>query len=275
MSLSFHNTFPLERDNLAKLLTLVEESPSITNIQIAEATGIGIGTNPRKGKVQPTVDYATYSGLLHVSSVERKRRLNLTPIGKLILHNDPWLRKPVTQWVLHYHLSKQDSEAEAWAFFVHEYLPYHAEFERGDLEASLMEKFGHKIKLKILSPGVLLNSYLEGGSLGAIRLVRERMKRKYTRTQPYIPNVYTVAYVLAEVWGAKHAERSMIDPDVLSEPGHLGSTMSLSPIEVRSWLKQMNAVGVITQMQEAPPYQVVRRWSDILELLQKSYDEED
>jgi hypothetical protein len=274
MTLSFHNTFPLERDNLAKLLAVVSENPTVTNVQIAEATGIGIGLNPRKGKVQPTVDYAMYSGLLRVLSPGRERRLELTPVGEIVRCNDSWFRKPVTQWVLHYHLSKVGSEAEAWTYFAHEFLPRHAEFTRADLETNLTEKFGHKIKLKILNPGVLLNCYLEGGGLERIRLVREQVKRRFVRTQSYIPNAYTVAYMLAEIWEAQHPERSMINPAALLELGHLATTMNLSEAEVASWLNELSALGVVKQMREASPYQVARQWRDKLELLQKSYNEE-
>lgn len=274
MSLSFHNTFPLERDNLAKLLALVSAKPSVSNVQIAEATGIGIGTNPRKGKVQPTVDYAIHSGLLHASSVDRERQLEITPVGQVVLHNDPWLKKPVTQWALHYHLSKSGGEAEAWSFFTHEFLPQHVEFIRADLEDALKQKFGHKIQLKILNPGVLLNCYLDGGGLERIRLVREQAKRQFLRARSYIPNAYTVAYVLAEVWEAQHPERSMVDPAALLEPGHFATTMNLSEPEIMSWLDELNAIGLVKQMREAPPYQVARQWRDKLELLQQSYDEE-
>ena len=275
MTLSFHNTFPLERDNLAKLLAVVSENPMVSNFQIAETTGIGIGTNPRKGKVQPTVDYATYSGMLSVLNVGRERRLEITPVGEIVRRNDSWFRKPATQWALHYQLSKLDGEAEAWTFFTHEFLPRHAEFTRTNLETALDEKFGHKIQLKILNPGVLLNCYLEGGGLERIRLVREQVRRQFVRTQSYVPNAYTVAYILAEIWEAQHPERSMINPAALLEPGHLATTMNFSEAEITSWLNELSALGVIKQMREAPPYQIARQWCDKLELLQKSYDEED
>src|SRR5438034_7159637 len=43
MSLSFHKTFPLECDNIAKLLRAVAPNPLASNADIAEFTGIGIG----------------------------------------------------------------------------------------------------------------------------------------------------------------------------------------------------------------------------------------
>src|SRR5947209_15607 len=137
MSLTFHESFQLERENVAKVLSLFNNEPSATNVQVAEASGIGIGTDARKGKVQPTIEYAKHCGLLIETIENHTRRLNLTEVGKIVLQHDAWLRKPATQWVMHYQLSKQGSEAEAWTFLVHEFLPSNVEFERATLEEAL------------------------------------------------------------------------------------------------------------------------------------------
>lgn len=274
MSLSFHESFQLERENVAKLLPLVSKDVFVTNARVAEASGIGIGMDARKGKVQPTIEYAKHSGLIGDTVEDKARRLSLTEVGDVVLQNDAWLRKPTTQWAMHYHMSKTDSEAEAWTFLVHEFLPSNVEFERRTLEEALLAKFGHRAKLRSINPGVLLNCYLDGGGLERIRLIREQATRKFMRTQTYIPNAYTVAYVLAELWEANHSEHSMIGEDTLLESGHLATTMSLGRKEIEELLPQMSAHGVITQMRDAPPYQVARRWQDKLDLLQKSYAEE-
>lgn len=274
MSLTFHQTFSLDCENLAKLLSMVGKHPLVTNKEIADATGIGIGKDERKGKVQPMIDYATYGGLVVATNESEYRRLEYTNIGKIVLQNDEWLKKPSTQWVLHYYLSREGSEAEAWTFFINKFLPRYVEFNRSDLENELDQQFGNRAKVKSINPGVLLNTYLDGNGLGRIRLIREQPKRSYMRTQPYIPNAYTVAYILAEIWEAKHPHRSMVDPIFLFESGHLATMMLLRESDVQSWLDVLTSLGVIEQMREAPPYQVVRRWYDKLDLLQKSYEED-
>lgn len=273
MTLTFHQTFTLECENLSKLLALVAENPSATNIEIAETTGIGIGKNERKGKVQPTIDYATYGGLLKPRTGGDGKRLELSEVGKLILAKDKWLKRPVTQWVIHYNLSRPAGEAEAWAFFVHEFLPSRVEFRRSDLEAALESKFP-SVKVKSINPGVLLNTYTDSNALGRIRLIREAANRSYSRGHSYVPNAYTASYLLAEIWQVRHADRIMVDPSVLSEAGHLGTVMSLDEQEIRYILDEMTGLGIINQMREAPPHQVVRRWGDKFELLNKAYDEE-
>src|SRR5262245_41156999 len=144
MSLTFHETFPLECENIAKLLTVVAEKPSVSNVEISELTGLGIGKNPRKGLVQPTIEYADCVGLITVEQGDR--RINLTNVGSVIFEHDRQMKKPVTQWVLHYHLSRVGSKAEAWAHFVQEFLPQRQKFEREEFEKSIEETFGTRAK---------------------------------------------------------------------------------------------------------------------------------
>lgn len=274
MSLTFHESFQLERENVAKVLALFTNNPSATNAQVAEVTGIGIGADVRKGKVQPTIEYAKYCGLLNEMVERNTRRLSPTEIGQIIHQQDTWLRKPTTQWAMHYHISKQGSEAEAWEFLVHEFLPLNVEFDRPALEEALLKKFGHRAKLRSINPGALLNCYLDGGGLERIRLVREQAKRKYMRIKTYVPGPYIGAYILAEIWDSKHPDRSMVGEDALLEPGHLATTMGWGGKEVEDALRQMNSLGVIGLMREAPPYQVARRWHDKFDLLLKAYADE-
>jgi hypothetical protein len=270
MSLSFHESFPLECENIAKLLAVVVEKPLVTNIEIAELTGIGIGRNPRKGLVQPTIEYADCAGLIAVEP--RGREIRLTAAGQVIFECDRQMKKPVTQWVMHYHLSRAGSKAEAWAYFVQEFLPQRQSFDRAAFEKSVEEKFGNRAKLRSIKPGLVLNSYTESRSLGLLRLLREA-DREYSRGRPYIPTPYIVGYILAEIWDAQHPTRMMADVDTLSGPGHLGPTVGLRDSDLQEQLNALTHVGVITQMREAPPYQVVRQWGDKLDLLRQAYAE--
>ncbi len=271
MSLSFHESFPLECENIAKLLAVVVEKPSVSNVEIAELTGLGIGKNPRKGLVQPTIEYADCAGLITVEP--RGRRINLTDVGRLIFERDRQMKKPVTQWVLHYHLSRIGSKAEAWAYFVQEFLPQHQKFKRAEFEKSIEEKFGERAKLRSIKPGLVLNSYTESRGLGLLRLLRES-GREYAQARPNIPiPSYIIGYILAEIWDAQHPRWMMVDLDKLSEPGHLGPTIGLKDSDLQEQLNGLTQIGVIGQMREAPPFQVVKQWSDKLELLRQAYAE--
>jgi hypothetical protein len=142
------------------------------------------------------------------------------------------------------------------------------------LEIELGQKFGERAKVKSINPGVLLNSYLDGKALERIRIIRPKSKNAYTRTQPYIPNAFSVAYILAQIWEFKRPQRLMVSSTTLLEPGDLARTINLSESELQSWLDALTALGIIGQMREAPPYQIKRQWDDPLGLLRRSYDED-
>ncbi len=274
MSLSFHQTFPLECENIAKLLAVAAEKANVSNTEIAELTGIGIGKNDRKGKVQPTIEYATYSGLISIDYEQGGRRIRLTDVGRMILEKDRQLKKPVTQWVMHYHLSRLGGEAEAWTYLIHEFLPFHSSFDRALFEKSAEQRFGERASLRSIKPGLVLSSYTESRGLGLLRLVRES-NRQYFKGHPYIPTPHIVGYTLAEVWEAKHPLRMMVAADDLSGPGHLGPTIGLKDSDLQEQLNRLTHLGIIGQMREAPPYQIVRQWDDKFGLLRKAYEEED
>jgi len=252
---------------------MVKEHPFATNIEIHQATGIGIGKDERKGKVQPTIDYAIYGGLLALTIEDGRRKLSLTEVGKIVIEKDEWIKNSITQWVLHYHLSREESEAEVWAFFVQEFLLVHREFERATFETALLDKFGQRAKLKSMNPGVTLNTYISRKGLDKIHLIRELSKSKYARAQPDIPNAYIVAYILAEIWEKKNVDSLMIEPSTLLERGHLATTMGIAESDLQHWLNRLSAFSVITQMREARPYQVVCQWNNKFDLLKKAYEE--
>lgn len=273
MSLSFHKTFPLECENIAKLLRVVTINPLASNTDIANATGIGIGQGVGDGKVRPTISYAEYAGLILVNPDSAPRRIELTDVGKVVFELDAVMKKPVTQWVLHYHLSKEGGRARVWNYFTQTFLPFNPSFEKGQLERGLEEKFAGEATVKSINPGVLLKSYLDSSALGLLRFVRESGRNKYTRGRPYIPTPYVIGYILAEIWEAQHPERMMIDLDKLAEPGHLGTTVGLKDADLQEQLNALTHLGVIGQMREAPPYQVVKQWDDKLGLLRQAYRE--
>jgi hypothetical protein len=92
-------------------------------------------------RVQPTLDYARFSGLLVEEQIDGGRHTKLSPVGEVVFNNDHTLRTRVSHWVMHYYLSRQGSDAEAWEFFIHEFLSAKREFFRKALDEALEAKF--------------------------------------------------------------------------------------------------------------------------------------
>ena len=275
MKAYFHKSFSLERDNLAKILTFVAENSTSDRFKIAEETGIGIGKNASDGKVQPTIQYAVYSGLLTDESAELKSKISFSKVGEIIFENDPRLKSPISQWVMHYFFCRPQSEAEIWAFFVHEFLPQFTEFNSQSLEEELKRKFSdlsdrnNKENRKILTA-----CYTDANGLSKIELIESFQKDEFVRGRVNYQNTYLAAYILAEIWDANHGNESSINPNVLLESGHFATTLNLNEGDLQNCLNEMSAIGAIQQMREAPPFQVIRKWTDKFDLLRRAFEVE-
>lgn len=278
MKVDFHKSFNLERDNISKILVFVSENPTADRFKIAEETGIGIGARTSDGKVRPTIQYAIYSGLFTDESANSKNDILLTEAGKIILEKDPRLKSAVTQWAMHYFLSRTENEAMVWSFFAHEFLPRHDEFEIETLRSELSQKFDKLTADNIKDyRKILAACYTDRNGLVKTGLLGSYAKDSYIRgntnqTEKYFK--YLAAYVLAEIWEAKHSDKSMVEPQILRESGHLKTTLNLTDGDLQNCLDEMSAIGAIAQMREAPPFQVVRRWTDKFDFLRRAFEEE-
>lgn len=274
MSAYFHKSFTLNCDNISKILTFVSDNPSASRHDIAIETGIGIGKNESDGKVRPTIQYAIYSGLLNPASAEKQNPILLTPTGQIIFENDKRLKSPVTHWAMHYYLCRPNNEALIWSFFIHTFLPQYSNFDSQTLEAALADEFP-SLSQRITKENrrILIDCYTSGNSLAKTRILENYEKDKFIRGKPNYPNPYLAAYILAEIWEARHPEKMMIEPSVLLEKGSFATTMNLTEADLKTCLSEMSAIGAIDLMREAPPFQVVRHWTDKNILLRRAYEE--
>ena len=278
MKAYFHNSYILERDNISKMLEFVRENPSSNRRKIAEATGIGIGKKDHHSKLLPTIRYAIYSGLLEKKSDENDIEATFTNVGNIIFENDLRLKSPVRQWIMHYFLCRTENEAMIWSFFVHKFLPKFPEFSHLDLRDELNLAFSQLTERNNReNQKILAACYTDRNGLAKTGLLESYEKDKYIRgntnqTEKYFK--YLAAYVLAEIWEAKHADKSMVEPQVLRESGHLKTTLNLTDGDLQNCLDEMSAVGALAQMREAPPFQIVRRWTDKFDFLRRAFKEE-
>jgi hypothetical protein len=271
----FHKSFALERDNISKLLSFVSEHPNASREEIAVETGIGIGKRVSDGKVRPTIQYAIYSGLLEPEAAQSQTEILLSEVGKIVFERDRRLKSAVTQWVMHYFLCRSENESLIWSFFIHEFLPHYAEFDSEALEAELRRRFTDlSERINKENRRILTSCYTDGNALSKTRLVESDQRDRFIRGTTAYPSVYLAAYILAEIWEAKHGHNVlMVEPSVLLERGHLATTLNLNEGDLQNCLNEISAIGAISQMREAPPFQVARKWTDKLDLLRRAYEE--
>jgi len=111
---NFHKSFKPERQYINALLRYAAAGKSGDYQAIASETGIPMGTS--SGKVPAILDYCRGMGLVHLSGLERSsvKKPDLTPFGRVVLLEDPFLKVNVTQWIAHLNLSSPLHGAEVW-----------------------------------------------------------------------------------------------------------------------------------------------------------------
>jgi hypothetical protein len=79
----------------ATVLRTVEQNPSASNARLAALTGLGVTADEKDGVLPTTVHFLEGMDLLQESE-QPGMRFVLTPIGRLVLHHDPYLEQHAT-----------------------------------------------------------------------------------------------------------------------------------------------------------------------------------
>ena len=119
LPLNFHKSFKPERQYINALLRYAASGMFGNYQDIASETGIPMGAST--GKVPAIIDYCRGMGLIRLSGPKRTavKKTEVTPFGRIVLLEDPFLKLNITQWIAHLNLCSPLYGAESWyqAFF--------------------------------------------------------------------------------------------------------------------------------------------------------------
>ena len=101
---NFHRSFKPERQYITAMLRFAASGKEGDYQSIAAATGIPTGSS--SGKVPAILDYCRGMGLIRLIGQERSaiKKPDLTPLGRIILFEDPYLKTNISQWIAHFNL---------------------------------------------------------------------------------------------------------------------------------------------------------------------------
>ncbi len=159
----FHKSFVPERQYIHALLSFAAGDNDGDYLKISRETGIPTGEFT--GKVPAILDYCRGMGLVYLldsqpSSVKRPR---LTNLGRIVYLEDPFLREPLTQWIVHLNMCSVQSGADVWYQVFHAHAQeLGSRFKRQHLEDLLAMAYGTKQGNLI---GPLVRTYEEDASL--------------------------------------------------------------------------------------------------------------
>lgn len=141
---NFHKTFIPERRYIKAILQFASAGKTGDAQAIAKATGIPTGKS--SGKVIPAIDYSRGMGLITLSESSKQKSVKqpiLTPFGRIVLFEDPFLKEPVTQWIAHLNLCGPSQGADVWyqVFFLGEQI-LGSKFKKTQLDTYLQNVYG-------------------------------------------------------------------------------------------------------------------------------------
>lgn len=111
---NFHGTFKPERQYINAMLRYAASGQKGDFQAIATATGIPTGVS--SGKVPAILDYCRGMGLIRLTGSGRSsvKEPELTPFGRTVLLEDPYLKTSVSQWIAHFNLCSPVTGADVW-----------------------------------------------------------------------------------------------------------------------------------------------------------------
>lgn len=167
---NFHRTFKPERSYLSALLRYAAAGKGGSLEDISRHTGIPTGSS--SGKVQPTIDYCTGMGLLHPQKTDTTYTFTLTPFGRAVLTEDPFISNPVTQWLAHLQLCHPRRGADLWyQVFVEGMETLGMDFSRQTLERHLRTVYATEGRNPI---GPVIGTYTDEAALMGAGVLTEK-----------------------------------------------------------------------------------------------------
>ena len=171
LSRNFHRTFKPERQYITAMLRFAASESEGDAQAIAAATGIPTGAST--GKVPAILDYCRGMGLVRLGGQERSavKKPELTPFGRTVLLEDPYLKTSLSQWVAHLNLCSPICGADVWhQVFSRGTQSLGMTFDRSKLESYLSLVYGVE-KSGLIGP--LIGMYQDEAAFSACRALVE------------------------------------------------------------------------------------------------------
>ncbi|MCF4967141.1 DUF4007 family protein [Nostoc sp. CMAA1605] len=276
LQLSFHGTFALKKEDLLKILQVCIEEKGLndTKERLMERTGLG------NQKVTPMKSWAVRTGLVSNN--------HLSPEGKVVLDKDIYLESLITDWLMHFYLSFGDkglakppndpSEWGGWSYLVYNFLPKHRIFTFDDLVQHSATIFGQETEEKLIKNFTMvlkvyalpLNKKEESPLKGCKFITLE--DEKFIIGNAALPNPYLIAYFLAKLWKRDFGNAtSVLTSEILEQKMGLAPILGVEKEVLQEQLNQLETLALIEQRRTVSPSQVIRRWDDPIDLLEKAY----
>jgi hypothetical protein len=278
MKFRAHDTFFIRKGWLSKGLKNVLRNPAVfVSKDENPMDTLGIGANMVKA-----LRYWLQAVKLTSEPGSGRRTQELTPLGKLIHRNDPYMEELGTLWLLHYRLVSNIEDATAWYYFFNEFKP--TEFTRDDfvtqIKGYLRLNNQEEVSERSLDDDYtcIINTYVPRiksnpekvqpesnidcplGELGLIDIVNKKAK-VYKKSQPQKNTLHPLillAVIIDQADGEKFIRISAIQNDLCNA----GKVFNLDIIALTNLLYKIELMGYVKVIRTAG-LDVVRLDTDI------------
>lgn len=256
--LKFHETFQPEVGYIAKILELASADYSGNKFEISEKTGIPTGN--QKGKVEPHIKYAAYMGLILYKYETGVYKLGLTPIGKEVYEQDPYLHENLSKWICHYGISEKNNGAPQWSFLVND---AHSGFIQGITPERLFNKTANIFESNITFEeafGVMKRSYLDGffSALEYLTVDEVAGVFRFNELREKDELLFVYAYAILNSWDKLLPEKTEITLIELMKELSFGKIFGLSDESVSEILDELGDEDVLALNRQLFPATIIR-----------------
>ena len=265
--IKFHETFQPETNYITSILELADINYQGTKFQISEETGIPTGK--QKGKVEPSIKYASFMGLIRYTIDKGVYCLSLTDLGAEVFMQDKYLHEDLTKWICHYGISRLKLGAAQWAFIVHD---AHCGYMQSMSSEHVLKKANQEFALNISFEemfGVVKRSYTDGFFSSLNYLVwDDTLSFSEHLETPELTYVY--GYALLDSWDNLLPSKNEVTMAEIEEILDFGKVFGFSPDEVNSVLDSLADEGIVVLNRQLFPASVLRT-AETKELITELY----
>jgi len=264
---TFHETLSMSLPSISSILELCVIKNGIVNLEdIKNYTNLGSNYI----KVMPR--YAQACGLITL------KKYGATSFGDTVFNLDPNLRKPATLWLMHYHMSAPHGPGpNFWNCVVSNCFSIGNEINTADIinsiGGSLIGPNGKElgIRAKRDCASAILRTYAKSDGFGALGILREDVS-KYSVLQPDPPPIGALAYALADYWDGVFGDRTDVSLNEITSSNSFISLFFIGQGILANMLSDMQRKGFVQVRRVAPPYTIVKLWTNKESLLERIYE---
>lgn len=266
---TFHRSFHLVRTAVSDVLKVAGRNDLSGALNGREA--IRIETHLGSVYIQAMPRYGVGSGLLNSFS-------SLSTFGAYALQYDSPLSQPVTQWLMHYHLSAPNGPGPVfWHELVKTWFRSGDEFSDKQIieqisDIYLQDKgksFSEKSARKTAT--AFLGTYTHQDCLGDLKIIEKVTEDRYQVLDPEPPETWVVGFGVLQWWDTCATDQQTINLSDLYGENGITDLFMIGRGRLNSVLEEMQQEGLIELYRVAPPYQVVMLRNDKEFVLRKIY----